>query len=145
MVYNVLMTERLFEIKREISVKTYDIDFAGHVSNIVYLRWMEDLRLAIFDEYFPLAGLMQDGYLPIITESRIQYKKAVDLFDKPVGHMWIARMKAASFDFEGEILVDGEVTTRAYHTGVFISSKTMRPVRVPQIIKDKAKPSHSCR
>lgn len=139
------MTERLFEIRREIAVKTYDIDFAGHVSNIVYLRWMEDLRLAIFDEYFPLMNLMEEGYLPIITESRIQYKKSVDLFDKPVGSMWIARMRAASFDFEGEIVVGAEVATRAFHTGLFINSKTMKPVRVPQIIKDKARPSHSCR
>ncbi len=28
----------------EIEIKTYDIDVAGRVNNIVYVRWIEDLR-----------------------------------------------------------------------------------------------------
>jgi acyl-CoA thioester hydrolase len=43
------------------TVKTYDIDFAGHVSNIVYIRWLEDLRFALLDEYFPLEPSMKEG------------------------------------------------------------------------------------
>ncbi len=30
------------EIELQLPVKTYDIDFAGIVSNIVYVRWFED-------------------------------------------------------------------------------------------------------
>jgi len=36
---------RAFEISTPIAIRTYDIDFAGIVSNIVYLRWLEDMRL----------------------------------------------------------------------------------------------------
>jgi len=32
-------------VERAIEIKTYDIDFAGIVSNIVYVRWLEDLAL----------------------------------------------------------------------------------------------------
>ena len=35
-------------------VQTYDIDFAGIVSNIVFIRWLEDLRLGLMDEAYPL-------------------------------------------------------------------------------------------
>jgi len=36
------------------TVHTYDIDFANIVSNIVYIRWLEGLRLAMLDRYLPL-------------------------------------------------------------------------------------------
>jgi len=36
---------RPFLIEVPLPVRTYDIDFAGIVSNIVYIRWLEDLRL----------------------------------------------------------------------------------------------------
>jgi acyl-CoA thioester hydrolase len=42
------ISKRCLEIEMPIRVRTYDIDSAGHVSNIVYLRWMEDMRLQIF-------------------------------------------------------------------------------------------------
>ena len=37
-----------------LNVRTYNIDFAGIVSNIVYIRWHEDLRLEMLDRYFPI-------------------------------------------------------------------------------------------
>ncbi len=37
-------------IERDLPIRTYDIDFAGIVSNIVYVRWLEDLRLAMMEE-----------------------------------------------------------------------------------------------
>mgnify|MGYP003388021920 CR=1 FL=1 len=76
---------RLLEVGSDIYVGTYDIDFAGHVSNIVYLRWFEALRLQIFDKYYPLEELMDDGFLPIISAHYVEYKRAVNLFDKPTG------------------------------------------------------------
>jgi len=32
-------------VSLDIRVQTYDIDFAGHVNNQVYVRWLEDLRM----------------------------------------------------------------------------------------------------
>lgn len=134
---------RMFEITSDIRVKTYDIDFAGHVSNITYLRWFEDMRLQIFDQFFPLENFINDGFLPIITETRVVYKKSVGLFDKPVGHMWIASKGKASFQFEGEIKVDNQITTQSWFTGLFVSQKTMKPVRMPALILEKEKELYS--
>ena len=39
------------EVQRPLRVKPYDIDVVGVVSNIVYVRWMEDLRMAMLDGY----------------------------------------------------------------------------------------------
>lgn len=37
-----------FQTESELEVKTYDIAAAGHVNNIVYARWLEDLRNMLF-------------------------------------------------------------------------------------------------
>ena len=35
-------------------VAGYDIDFAGHVNNAVYIRWLEDLRTVWMTRWVPL-------------------------------------------------------------------------------------------
>lgn len=131
-----LTQKRCFEVTKPISIGTYDIDFAGHVSNIVYFRWLEDMRLKVFDEYFPLKGFMDQGLLPVIAAHTIEYKRAIRLFDKPIARMWIHEVRAASVIFHGEFVVDDQVTTVATHTGVFINGTTMKPVRTPKLIVD---------
>ncbi|HEY9713127.1 MAG TPA: thioesterase family protein [Chroococcales cyanobacterium] len=128
---------RALEIAVPIKVKTYDIDSAGHVSNIVYLRWMEDLRLELMERHFSYQSFIEAGYQPIIAATEIQYKRAVKLFDRPIGHMWIESLSAASMRFHGEIVVNGEVTTRAFHTGVFVDVTSGRPRRMPQVVIQK--------
>lgn len=134
-----LTKKRCFEVTKPISIGTYDIDFAGHVSNIAYFRWLEDMRLKVFDQYFPLQGFMDQGLLPVLAGSSIEYRRAIRLFDKPICNMWIEEVRAASVIFQGEISVDGEITTVASHTGVFVSATSMKPVRVPRLIVDKYK------
>ncbi|MBT4500790.1 MAG: hypothetical protein HOC74_23880 [Gemmatimonadetes bacterium] len=58
---------RTLEIEIELLVRTYDIDFAGVVSNIVYLRWLEDLRLAALEACYPLERFLADSlYLTLV-------------------------------------------------------------------------------
>ncbi len=128
---------RCFQIEKDISIGTYDIDFAGHVSNLVYLRWMEDMRLAVFEKQFPLKGFMDAGLLPVIVSTTIDYKRAIRLFDRPKGYMGIIDVRPASVLFSGEIQVDGQVATVASHVGAFIRQDNHKPVRVPKIIQEK--------
>ncbi len=54
-------------------VQTYDIDFAGIVSNIVFVRWLEDLRLGLMDEAYPLVQALAEDVAPILISTRISY------------------------------------------------------------------------
>ena len=53
-------------IRLAFPVKTYDVDFAGIVSNIVYVRWLEDLRLELLARTCPLARLVAEGIGPVL-------------------------------------------------------------------------------
>jgi acyl-CoA thioester hydrolase len=127
------MTEdsRRFSIELPLKVQTYDIDFAGIVSNQVYIRWLEDLRLRFLDEYFPLQGQMAAGYVPILLSTEIQYRRALRLFDEPVGVMWLVGLSGARWTLGAEISADGALCATARHECAFVNTASLRPIRLP--------------
>ena len=129
------MKQKPLEISLEFPVKTYDIDFAGIVSNIVYIRWLEDLRLKMLESYLPLEKLMAEGYCPIINSTEIKYKKALRMFDQPVGKMWVAELGRSRCSLQAEIYLNDQIVTLATQVGFFINLKTMRPMPIPERLK----------
>ncbi|MBI3744680.1 MAG: thioesterase family protein [Chloroflexi bacterium] len=116
-----------------IRVKTYDIDFVGHVNNIVYVRWLEDLRLLLLDTYFPIEPMRQSGIVPIIVNSHLDYHVGIKLADHEVlGRMWIKKFGKATFYLDAEFIVRGTLCCTAWQRGAFVDAKTLRPVRVPE-------------
>lgn len=112
--------------------KTYDIDFAGHVSNIVYIRWLEDLRLLLLDTYLPLKTLMEKGIAPVVMRTTIDYKRPVKLFDKPIGKMWAGDMGNVKGILLAEFSVNGVVVATAEQVGIFVRLESGRPVAFPE-------------
>ena len=130
------MKPKSLEVALELPVKTYDIDFAGIVSNIVYIRWLEDLRLKMLESHLPLEQLMPRGYCPIVASTEIKYKKALRIFDRPTGKMWLAQLGRSRCTLQAEIYLDDEVAATATQIGFFINPKTMRPMAVPEELKN---------
>jgi acyl-CoA thioester hydrolase len=118
-------------------VKTYDIDFAQIVSNIVYVRWLEDLRLAFLSAHYPLADLMADGISPVLAKTEIEYHRAIRLLDKPTGRMWAGPLERVRWQVQAEFVVEGEVRATAVQTGYFVSLETFRPVRLPERLRER--------
>lgn len=116
-----------------IRVKTYDVDWVGHVNNIVYIRWLEDLRLELLDTYFPLEPLRQQGIAPIIVNTNIHYRRGIVLSEHEVmGRMWVSEIGRAAFHLAAEFIVDGEIRCTASQRGTFVNQAKMRPIRIPQ-------------
>jgi acyl-CoA thioester hydrolase len=124
-------SKQRIEVQVPLRVKPYDIDVVGIVSNIVYVRWMEDLRLAMLDAYLPLDQQMEEGYLPAILKVEIDYKRTIQLHDELVGTMWLSNLDRMRYEVTAEFAVDGQVCAIGRQQGCFISLKTKRPVRPP--------------
>ena len=125
------MAQKPLEVILDLPIKTYDIDFAGIVSNIVYIRWLEDLRLKILESYFPLEKLMAQGYCPILDSTQIKYNKALRMVDRPVGKMWIAKLGRLRCTLQAEIYSQEEIVAAATQVGFYVNLDTMRPIAVP--------------
>ena len=122
-------------IERPIVVRTYDIDFANIVHNIVYFRWLEDLRSEILTDVLPIDEILTTGISPILTASAIEYKWPVRIGDAAVGRMWVAELSRTRWTLAAEIVVGERICAAARQSGYFAELKTLRPVRVPERLR----------
>lgn len=103
-----------YKVTINFEIKTYEIDIAGHVNNIVYIKWLEDLRNKLFPQLLPVEDLLKEKFYPVITSTTINYKKQLKFGDKPAGTMSIENAKHGllilNFRFvnNGKICVFGE-------------------------------------
>jgi acyl-CoA thioester hydrolase len=122
-------------ISLRFSIKTYDIDFAGIVSNLVYVRWLEDLRLALLDRAYPLAELVADGLGPVLLETHIAYHDALTIHDKPEGRMSVESMGRVRWTVAAEFVTGSRIHATARQTGIFIRLDTRRPIAIPERLR----------
>jgi acyl-CoA thioester hydrolase len=120
-----------FEVRKPIAVKTYDIDFAGIVSNIVYIRWLEDMRLAVLDELYPLDKLLAHQLFPTLVETRIQYRLPLTIRDQPLARMWVKEMRRLKLILAAEFLVGEQIHAQAEQVGCVVEAKTGRAAPFP--------------
>jgi len=129
--------ERTLNIDMPITVKTYDIDFMGIVSNISYVRWMEDLRLKFLEVHYSLQKLMADMIVPILSHTQIDYKKPVRIHDAVIGSIWMEKYDSSGWIANMEFTVNGKVVATGAQGGVFINIATMKRSDPPENMKKK--------
>ena len=112
---------------------TYDIDFAGVLSNITYTRWLEDLRHLFAAQVLPLGKAFENGITPALSRTEIDYLVPVRFSDQVQGTMWLEERGRARLVL-GALFTSpatGGITARAKQRGVFVSLTTLRPVALP--------------
>ena len=130
-------SDRPLEIELELPVRTYDIDFAGIVSNIVFVRWLEDLRLAILDAHLPIQQQMIEGFAPVILKTEIDYRAALTIHDRVTGRMWLDSMRKARYALCAEIVAEDRVAATARQQGCFVNLSSKRPIAVPGQLSER--------
>jgi acyl-CoA thioester hydrolase len=121
-----------FEVTLDFPIRTYDIDYAGVVSNLVYLRWLEDLRLTVLEVHYPFERLLEAGLAPTVTETLIQYKRPAGIKDQASGRMWVAKLSKVKVVFQAEITINGEIAVTAEQKGCLIDMKNGRIAPIPE-------------
>ncbi|WP_414751903.1 acyl-CoA thioesterase [Anabaena sp. CCY 9910] len=130
-------SHRALEVTLQIPVRTYEIDFAGIVSNIVYIKWLEDLRLKFLEEHFPIHQQIEQGYVPILTGTEIEYKRPIKLIDKVIGHLWASNLGRLKWTVQAEILSNNQLAAVATQKGAFVNLQNGCPVRIPDELQQK--------
>lgn len=129
---------QLLPVTLSLTPTTYDIDYASHVSNIVYIRWLEDLRLAWLDAYAPLSELMKEGIGPVLLRTEIDYLRPIRLLDRPIeATLWVASFDKLRATMKAEFRFNDQVMARAVQVGMFFKVESGRPVRVPARILEQ--------
>lgn len=119
-------------IELPLEIKTYDIDFAGIVSNIVYIRWLEDLRLEMLKWYFPLEEQLKKGFGPILASTKIEYKRPLNISSLAIGRMWMSCIDTRRLTVMAEIMTNGKIATLAEQVCLFVNLSDGRPIPMPE-------------
>jgi acyl-CoA thioester hydrolase len=113
-----------------------DIDENGHVNNVVYLRWAQDMAIAHWRSLAPPDA--QETLAWIALRHEIDYRRALLPGETAQGRTWVAQEpQGARFDrfirIDGP---DGQMCAQVHTTWALIEQSTGRPRRVPEWITE---------
>lgn len=113
-----------------------DIDENGHVNNVVYLRWAQDMAIAHWRSLAPPDA--QATWAWIALRHEIDYRHELKLGETAQGRTWVAETaQGPRFDrFMRLDHPDGGMCAQVRTTWVFIEQATRRPKRAPDWITE---------
>ena len=111
-------------------VSDADIDSQGHVNNVVYLRWAQDVATAHWQTLAPADAQEDVGWVALRHE--IDYKAPGFRGDELSVRTWVGKLEGLSFERHTEIVRvgDDKLLARARTLWVPINPETGRPKRV---------------
>ena len=125
------------EYSIDIELRFSDLDAYGHVNSAVYFTYLETARVKLFSDFFREATA--HGLFTLVARAECDFKVPIELFDRLLVTVWLARLGRSSFDLEYR-LHDGADTTyaTARTTMVCFDNLKKATVSVPDDIRDLA-------
>ena len=111
-----------------------DIDENGHVNNIVYVRWLQDVATSHWAAVAPPEA--QARFIWVISRHEIDYRAASFLGEELTAETWGENPKGARFDRCTTICgQDGSLRVEARTTWVIMDRELKRPARLrPEMV-----------
>lgn len=123
-------TELVAAFEQTFPVLASDIDEHGHVNNVVYLRWVQDVAVA---HWRHAATPEQQARLTwVVLRHEIDYKYPALSGDQVVARTWVGTASRLRFERHTELrrVRDGRVLAQARTLWCPISTETGRPTDV---------------
>lgn len=127
------------KLKYDLEVYTYQIDFAHHLSNIVYIEWMEIGRLKFLEAIgLSIEELEKSKIFPVLASTEITYKQPIYYGDNVIAEVWISKLNLASAIIEFRFYKnDGILAAIGSQKGLFIHGETKKPFRLTAVQRSK--------
>ena len=122
--------------KHSIIILPTDIDAMGHVNNVIYLRWVQEVAEAHWLTSAPIE--LRSKYLWVVLRHEIDYVSPAVLNDLLTGTTWVELPDGARSTRHVEIFnqTTNKLSAKAKTTWCLLSASTMRPKRVDKDITD---------
>ena len=113
-------------------IYTFQIDFNQHVSNIVYIEWMEIGRLKLLEEIgLAVHTLVERRITPVLIKTEISYKKPLLLGDNLTIELYLTELNKTSARLFFNFIKNGKtIVAEGLQMGLFINLDTLRPHRL---------------
>jgi acyl-CoA thioester hydrolase len=116
--------------ERRSTVEEADIDELGHVNNVVYVRWIQDVAAA----HWRAAATpeQRDAVVWVAVRHEIDYEAPAFPGEEVVARTWVEAWTGATSERRTEIVrdTDGKVLARGRTIWCALDARTRRPCRV---------------
>jgi acyl-CoA thioester hydrolase len=118
-----------------IPIAGQDIDHLGHVNNVTYLRWVQEVAEAHWKAAAPLAD--QARTLWVVVRHEIDYKRPARLGDTVVARTWVGSATRVKFERFTELLraSDRTLLAKARTLWCSVDAGTLRPAAVSDEVR----------
>jgi acyl-CoA thioester hydrolase len=123
----------------EVTAAPDDVDMLGHVSNLVFVRWVQEAAAAHSGAAgWDLEAYKRLGTVFVVRRHEIDYLAPAFAGDRVALATWVESWEAASSIRRTSITRahDGRELARAATTWVFVSLDSGRPRRIPPEVRD---------
>ena len=120
-----------------LQVRTGDLDWLGHVNNVVYGQYLQEARMALIMQW--RGGLRHPDQDTVVARIEIDYVATLDLRPEPVVvETWTERVGRTSYTFAHEVRdLDGPtVYARGRSILVQVDNATMRPAEIEPALRE---------
>ena len=117
-----------------ITVKPKDIDILGHVNNVIYLRWVQNIAIA----HWKIAADPDDleKLVWVVVRHEIDYKRSAQLGDEILGLTWVGTHARRTFERYSQFrrTSDNKVLAQALSVWSPVNRQTMQATDVSDSI-----------
>ncbi|MDT0595664.1 acyl-CoA thioesterase [Glaciecola petra] len=118
----------------EYTVRFYETDGLGHVSNTVLVAWFESARIPIFKMFVP--DLKLENWPLILANYNVDFLEQIYLQMPVQIKTWISRIGNSSFDVYQECWQDEHLKSKGTTTLVHFDYESKKAMTLSQEIKN---------
>ncbi len=123
--------------REEIVVPNDVIDGNGHVNNVAFVQWMQDVAVRHFAAIGGIDLMHAVGGTWVVRSHRIEYLRPAFADERIEARTWVAdcRRVRSVRRYEFKRVSDGKILAKGETDWVFVNAETGRPSRIPEEIR----------
>ncbi len=109
-------------------VSAADIDAQGHVNNVAYVKWIQDVAVAHW--FSVTTEEMREKYTWMLTRHEIDYKKQTFAGEEVTATTWVGEATRITWERFTEIRRGEDILVKARSIWCLIDRQTSKPSRI---------------
>ena len=118
-------------------VSAEDIDAQGHVNNVAYVRWIQDVAVAHW--FSVTTEETREKYTWVVLRHEIDYKKQAFAGEEVKATTWVGEPTRISWERFTEITRGEDILVKARSIWCLIDRETLKPTRITSELKELLK------
>jgi len=116
-------------------VRPDEIDELGHVNNVAYLQWVQDIAVAHWNDAATIDQL--EKFIWVVVRHEIDYKRPAFAGEQITAETWVGEWTAVTCERFTEIKRGDDHLVKGRTVWCMIDKATARPVRIDRDLRER--------